>query len=60
MAKLSGFEKFVISEGVKRYTDTLKQEIKEATEQDKIHMFSEEYVDMLVSEIESKLKLNKL
>ena len=58
MAKLSGFEKFIIREGVKMYTDTLKQDIKKATEQGKVHLMSEEYVDMLVSEIESKLKLN--
>jgi hypothetical protein len=60
MAKLSGFEKFVIREGVKMYTDSLKQDVKIAEVKGKVHMFSEEYVDMIVNDIESKLKLNKL
>jgi hypothetical protein len=59
MAKLIGFENVMVSEGIKMYANAIKQNIKEATEQGKIHMFSEEYVDMLVNEIEVKLKLNK-
>jgi hypothetical protein len=58
MAKIIGFEKTMVSEGIKMYADAIKQDIKKATEQGKVHMFSEEYIDMLVSEIESKLKLN--
>ena len=60
MAKLSGFEKFVIREGVKMYTDSLKQDVKTAEVKGKVHLMSEEYVDMIVNDIESKLKLNKL
>ena len=59
MAKLIGFEKIMISEGIKMFANAFKEEIKTTTEQGKIHMFTEEYIDMMVSEIKSKLKLNK-
>ena len=59
MAKIIGFEKIMVSEGIKIFENAFKEEIKTTTEQGKRHMFTEEYIDMLVSEIESKLKLNK-
>jgi hypothetical protein len=58
MAKLIGFEKTMVSEGIKMYADALKQDVKIAEVKGKVHIFSEEYVDMIVNDIESKLKLN--
>ena len=57
MAKLVGFETEIVRQGIKLYADLLKADISKATKQGKNHLFTEGYVDLLVKEIEYKLKL---
>jgi hypothetical protein len=58
MKKLIGFETIIVTEGIKMFSELIKEDIKKATSEGKVHMFSEEYIDLMTVDIKKKLKLN--
>ena len=51
MKKLIGFETIIVSEGIEMFAEAIRQDIKKATSEGKMHIFSEEYIDSMIVEI---------
>jgi hypothetical protein len=57
MKKLRGFETIIVSEGIEMFAESIRKDIKKATSEGKMHIFSEEYIDSMIVEIKKKLNL---
>lgn len=57
MNKLIGFETIIVSEGIEMFAESIRKDIKKATSEGKMHIFSEEYIDSMIVEIKKKLNL---
>ena len=55
MKKINEFEKQLIANGLELVTAEVTAEIKEAESKGRNHLFSENYIPMVVSELKAKL-----
>lgn len=59
MAKLNGFEKFLISDGLDRVQADMIAEIEKAEQNGKTPIMTAGFVEMTINDLKLKMKLNK-
>ena len=59
MSKLNGFEKFLINDGLDKVQADMIAEIEKVKQSGKIPFMTEGFVEMTISDLKLKLKLNK-
>jgi hypothetical protein len=59
MSKLNGFEKFLINDGLDKVKENMIAEIEKAEQSGKTPIMTTGFVEMTISDLKLKLKLNK-
>jgi hypothetical protein len=59
MSKLNGFEKFLINDGLDKVQANMIAEIEKAEQSGKTPIMTTGFVEMTISDLKLKLKLNK-